>query len=349
MRIAIGIPTYGRQAIVLETVAELGRLSRPADRIIVCYARDEDLPPPDRRPPSVEWLRSEAGLCRQRNRILSEVGDCDVILFLDDDFLPKPDYLAVIERLFLSRPEVVVATGTVLADGVTGVGLSFAEGRRILAGDPGSTEPLRVRPVANGYGCNMAMRLPVLRKTGLRFDEKLPLYAWQEDVELSCRLAAHGSILRVDGARGVHLGVKAGRSPGLQLGYSQVINPLYIATRVPTYTMRRAVRQIGRNLAANMLYAMRPEPWVDRRGRLHGNLIGLMDAVRGRLSPERILALGAAARRVATPSQGLAPARADRGAGHRAVVSASGARTRFAPASQAHESRPMTYQRVPPS
>ncbi len=349
MRIAIGIPTYGRQAIVLETVAELARLTRPADRIIVCYARDEDLPPPDRRPASVEWLRSEAGLCRQRNRILAEVGDCDVILFLDDDFLPKPDYLSVMERLFLARPEVVVATGTVLADGVTGVGLSFAEGRRILADDPGSADPLHVRPVANGYGCNMAMRLSVLRKTGLRFDEQLPLYAWQEDVELSCRLAAHGSIFRVDGARGVHLGVKAGRSPGLQLGYSQVINPLYIATRVPAYTMRRAVRQIGRNLAANMLYAMRPEPWVDRRGRLHGNLIGLVDVLRGRLAPERILALGAAARRATRTQQDRAPAGPEHATGLRLSPAAPGPRGSYGAQGHARENRPITYQRVPPS
>lgn len=308
MRIAIGIPTYGRAAIVLETLAELAGQDRPADRIVVCYAREEDLPPADRRPKGVEWLAAEPGLCRQRNRIIDHVEDCELLLFLDDDFLLHRNYLSVMERLFAEGPDIVMTTGTVLADGVTTGGLSFAEGRSTLARAKAVPDPMAVAPVANGYGCNMAVRLSVLRHTGLRFDESLPLYAWQEDADLSCRLGAHGSILRVAGALGVHLGVKAGRSPGLQLGYSQVVNPLYIAMRVPAYTLRRAFQQIGRNIAANLLHAFRPEPWIDRRGRLRGNVLGLLDALRGRLVPDRAVALGAAARRLAVPGAENGPA-----------------------------------------
>ncbi len=325
MRIAIGIPTLGRAPIVLETLAELRRQTRPADRIIVCYARENDVPPRDRRPPDVEWLPSDPGSCRQRNSIIDHVTDCEMLLFLDDDFVPRADYLAVMERLFAERPGVVVATGTVLADGARGSGISFAEARDIIARDQASSEPMEVATTANGYGCNMAVRLSVLHGTGLRFDESLPLYAWQEDAELSCRLGTHGAVVRIGGARGVHLGVKMGRSPGLQLGYSQVINPLYIARRVPSYTMRRAVAQIGRNLAANLVHALRPEPWIDRRGRLRGNLIGLVDAIRGRLAPDRVLSLGHLARRAdVMPALGL-------GGGAAAI-----------------EDRPGRYQRVPP-
>jgi len=32
-----------------------------------------------------------------------------------------------------------------------------------------------------------------------------------------------------------------------------------------------------------------PEPWVDRRGRVRGNLMAFRDLLRGRLDPRRIL------------------------------------------------------------
>jgi GT2 family glycosyltransferase len=293
MRIAIGIPTLGRAAILGQALDDLARQSRQPDRIVVCCARPEDVPERARQIKGFECLLSEPGSSRQRNRIIDHVADCDIVLFLDDDFVMRDDYLAVTEALFAARPGAIITTGTVVADGIMGKGLTFAEARAMLDAEAACRDPLGVTPVANGYGCNMAMRLSALRRTGIRFDESLPLYAWQEDAELSCRLAAHGEILRVEGARGVHLGVKMGRSVGIQLGYSQVINPLYIARRVPAYTMRRALSHLACNLVANVVRSARPEPWVDRRGRLRGNMLGLMDALRGRLTPERAVLLGA--------------------------------------------------------
>lgn len=290
MRIGIGIPTYGRAAILGETFGEIMRQTRKPDRIVICAARPEDVPEAIMRSEIAECLLAAVGLPRQRNAIIEHLTDCDVVLFLDDDFVMQPDYLEVVERVLLNHPDAVVVTGTVLADGASTQGIALPEAREILRMQGRCTDPLRVAPVPNGYGCNMAIRLPALRSTGVRFDETLPLYAWQEDAALCCELAAHGEILRVEGARGVHLGVKTGRSAGLPLGYSQVANPLYIARRIPRYTLRRAIAQVGRNVAANLLHSIRPEPWVDRRGRLRGNLLGLVDALRGRLHPERVLA-----------------------------------------------------------
>lgn len=342
MRIGIGIPTYGRASILGETIADLARQTRQPDRIVVCAGRAEDVPECDRK---VETLICELGLPRQRNRIIEHLSDCDIVLFLDDDFLMQQDYIAIVERFLEASRTAVVVTGTVLADGACTRGITFAEARAILAADPPCTDPLRVTPVANGYGCNMAIRLGVLRSTGLRFDEGLPLYAWQEDAELSCQLAAHGEILRIEGARGVHLGAKAGRSAGLPLGYSQVINPLYIARRVPAYTMRRAIAQVGRNMAANLLHSVRPEPWVDRRGRLHGNVLGLLDALRGRLSPERVLSFASVPPRrgplpITATERAGAPLRGD------PAVSYAGA-YRHGPSGP--ENSQLRYRRVPPA
>jgi hypothetical protein len=84
--------------------------------------------------------------------------------------------------------------------------------------------------------------------------------------------------------------VNQGRSPGRRLGYSQVANPVYLL-RKGSYSAGRAGRSVGRNIAANVARAFWPEAYIDRRGRLAGNALAILDFCRGRLAPERILEL----------------------------------------------------------
>jgi hypothetical protein len=79
LRIAIGIATRGRPEILLEILRELGLQSRPVDRIIVSHVTETD-------------ICGAIGLPRQRNAILVAVDDCDVVLMIDDDFLPERHY-----------------------------------------------------------------------------------------------------------------------------------------------------------------------------------------------------------------------------------------------------------------
>jgi hydroxymethylpyrimidine pyrophosphatase-like HAD family hydrolase len=286
LRIAVGIVTTGRAAILAETVAELRRQARRPDRLIVCGAAREDLA--GLNPAEAELLAAPRGMTQQRNAVLRAAADCDLLVFFDDDFLPAPGWLAAAEAMFAAHPDVVVATGTVVADGGKGPGLSPEEGRRLLHADPGGTAALV--PVHNAYGCNMALRLDTLRAHGLFFDVALPLYAWFEDVDLSRRAARHGRVVRMAEARGVHLATKQGRTSGLRYGYSQISNPIYLA-RKGSLGWGRALHGMAKHLAINLARAPVPEPWVDRRGRLRGNLIALADLVRGRADPDRILSL----------------------------------------------------------
>ena len=281
MRTAVGIATVGRPAVLAETLRELGRQTRLPDRIVVCGTSPADVGDASAWAQPAEVVLAPRGLPCQRNRILEVTADCDILLFLDDDFLPDPHYIENVEQIFLERPDAAMATGRVLADGIGGPGLTPSEGRAILAADDFAGDRLQTAPAFNGYGCNMAVRSAVVRRHRLRFDERLPLYAWQEDVDFSRRLAPHGAILQLEGARGVHLGVKQGRSPGVQLGYAQVVNPFYLVRKQAGYPMGRALSHVGCNMAANLLRALRPEPWVDRRGRLRGNLQALADLLRG--------------------------------------------------------------------
>ena len=290
MRIAIGIATRGRAPILAAILHDLARQARAPDRVLVCHVTADDVAELPEHFPQVQFLTAPAGLPRQRNAILDACGDCDAVLFLDDDFLCAPDYLRVSEAVLRANSGCVVTTGTVIADGAKGPGITVEAGRAILAADTAPADALAVAPHFNGYGCNMALRLAPMRAHALRFDEQLPLYGWYEDLDLTRRLGMHGTILRLEGARGVHLGTKSGRVAGRRLGYSQVANAIYLA-RKGSYPWNRALRSAARHLAMNAARSLWPEAHVDRFGRLRGNLLALVDLLRGRMHPMRVTAL----------------------------------------------------------
>ena len=286
-RLAVGIATTGRAPVLTPTLRALAAQTRRPDLVLISAVTPDDVAPgaTDGLPFETRLLTGPKGSCPQRNTILDALSGEDIVLFIDDDFLMAPDWLAGLEALMTDAPDIVLVTGKVVADGVTGPGLSHDEAAAALArATPGAGE---VRPAYSGYGCNFALRMAPIRAHGLRFDEALPLYGWLEDIDFSRQLAPHGRLVRHEGLVGVHLGTKMARSPGLRLGYSQVANPVYLV-RKGTMTRRHAADMMGRNLASNLYYTPRPRPWADSRGRLRGNLLALWDWVRGRLDPGRV-------------------------------------------------------------
>jgi GT2 family glycosyltransferase len=297
LAIGIGIATVGRPDILREVVRDIGRQIRLPDRIIICHSCTSDVAGmasndvPGGIVPT--FLTCTAGLPRQRNAILDAAGDLDVLLFIDDDFLMAPNYVQAVCAALAQFPDLVAATGELIHDDVKGPGIDVATGRSLIDTDlrrTGTVPDMNWRAAPHAYGCNMALRLATVRAHALRFDERLPLYGWSEDIDFTHRLARYGTIAKLAGARGVHLGVKQGRTPGRRLGYSQVANPFYLL-RKGSYSVGRATRSVARNIAANGARALWPEPYIDRRGRLLGNLLALLDMCRGRMRPERILEL----------------------------------------------------------
>lgn len=291
--IVIGIATRGRPGILRETLAQVELQTLRPSRVLVCCTAPQDITGLDT--PDTDCIMSAPGLPAQRNAILdklgaSNLGSSNAILFIDDDFLMAPRYVETTLRAMQSDPSVVVTTGDLIADGIKGPGFSPAEARAMIDADGHMPPRDEVIAAPHGYGCNMAIRHDVARIQGIRFDERLPLYAWSEDVDFTHRLGRYGRMVKLRGARGVHLGVKQGRTSGHRLGYSQVANPIYLFQK-GSYTLGRAARSVGRNVAANLIHSIRPEPWNDRRGRLMGNARAMADIVRGRLKPERILEL----------------------------------------------------------
>lgn len=288
MRIAVIIATLGRAPVIAETYRHWFEQTLPPDRVIVSTVSEKDVPPAVTSHPGIEVIYGPPGLCAQRNRGLDAIeGDCDIAVYFDDDFVPANTFLAELHALFTAHPEAVMATGRVLADGVTNGGLDYQEACHALAQEMARPEPVSraVTPVRSAYGCNMAVRPGAGPR--VRFDQRLALYGWLEDVDFSYRMAQYGSILRSDALIGVHMGTTKARSPGKRLGYSQMVNPFY-CWRKGSFTPRDIFYKPPQNLMANALKSFWPEPWVDRRGRLQGNLLGLWHILCGKADPEYI-------------------------------------------------------------
>jgi hypothetical protein len=293
LNLVVGIVTAGRPEILSEAIKFLAHQSRLPDRLLICPTALSDVAEAslENFPAQSLVVGRASGCTAQRNKILLEVGNADVIVFFDDDFFADYDYLSNVEKLFLARLDVVAATGSLFADGALGPGLSAEEGSKIIRSR--STKESGEEQIVEHYGtygCNMAFRLDPIRLNNLIFDEDLPLYSWLEDVDFSGQMAHYGRIVKSKSLRGVHLGIKLGRTSGVRLGYSQIANPIYLS-RKGTMTRKHARTIISRNVAANFARSLYPERWIDRRGRLRGNVLAVIDLAVGRLSPRRILQL----------------------------------------------------------
>jgi glycosyltransferase involved in cell wall biosynthesis len=289
LRLAVGVATVGRSELARAAVDHLRRQTRAPDLVLVAASDPTDVT--GVAGDGVTCIFAPRGLTKQRNAILRQASSFDVVAFFDDDFLPLSTYLEKLEEIFVAYQDVVMVTGHAIADGIIGPGFNIEEARRHLEADGGSQpEQEALVEVYNGYGCNMAVRMRAVHEGHIDFDERLPLYGWLEDVDFSRQLARCGRIVRSRAVRGVHMGVKSGRQPGIRLGYSQIANPVYLV-RKGTCTWSRAIWQMTRNIAMNLIFSVRPENYIDRRGRLLGNIKAIGDLSRGQLQPERILAM----------------------------------------------------------
>lgn len=282
--ICVIFATRGRPAVVTEVVNTLQRQTlSPTSIILSCVSVEDAGALADR--PAITVLIGKPGLAAQRNTALRHLGEeVDLVVFFDDDFVPHPDWIDAIEKTFRIHRDVGVVTGHVIADGIKGPGLSMAAAEQAIAQFP-RHDLHWIRDPYSPYGCNMAFRRSAV--SGLDFDERLVLYGWLEDRDFGAALTRRGwRSIMVGDALGVHLGVKKGRVSGRRLGYSQVINPIYLH-RKGSMSLRLVAHHIFGNLASNLVRSFAPEPYIDRFGRLCGNVLGMVDFLMGRMTPEK--------------------------------------------------------------
>ena len=298
--IYVVIATKGRSPEVGALLQRLRSQSLLPERVIVVGTCSEDLPPLDADAPFEvrTWIAARAGITVQRNEgitILTELGlmlPQSIVVFFDDDFRPRSDWLMLCAEAFAARPDVGALTGLVLADGINRrCGLSEEEADRFLDGSwPAqghwTTGPLR--DIGSLYGCNMAFAGSVLQIC--RFDEELPLYGWQEDRDIAGQVRSRRRVIIEPTCRGVHLGSGNGRTSGLRFGYSQIANIVYLQ-RKGTVEASVTIRFLARALASNILHTVHSAERRVYASRLHGNVLAIADLLRGTCLPRRIVEL----------------------------------------------------------
>lgn len=290
MRIAVVVASMGRAEEIGQLLLSLARQTRQPEGIVLSVTQKSDLPA--NIPDGVKVIIGTPGSSVQRNRGLDLIqNECDAALFYDDDFLPARDAVQNIAIFLTAHPEIAGTTGHVLADGIGGPGLSYAEALDILAAYEAKPKPpLEIGTSLFTYGCNMVFRCTAIGEK--RFDENLPRYAWQEDMDFAAQVSTAGKVVQTNAFAGVHRGVKKSRSPGLDLGFSQMVNPVYLV-RKGTMTPQKAWSLMWRNFVANHVKLIHPEPYVDRWGRMRGNWAGLAHLFSGRTNPMALPSLRA--------------------------------------------------------
>lgn len=288
MKMAIGIPTLGRPEILKGAIDRFSLQSRIPDKIFISPVSDSDVSKITFDGRTLVRVPSDKGLTKQRNAILEAAKDYDIIVYFDDDFVIHKDCLKKIEEEFLNNPRTVIAHGTVIVDGAKIGGISFEDACNFT--DNATLDPDARKHSFSTYGF-MAIRMKTAQNNNIKFDEKLIYYSWLEDLDFSRQIVKYGDCVHINNAIGAHLAHSGGRTSGVRFGYSQVANPLYIAAKKTGFSYSKACKMFTKNFIANLIKSIRPEPYIDRRGRLKGNLIAFKDILLGKLDPQRIESL----------------------------------------------------------
>src|ERR1700683_2219499 len=270
MKLGLVIASHRRPDLLEQVLRRVIAQTRIRDEIILSVVEPTDLPNATFTFIDLKIICGSAGSSSQRNRGISCLIDkTDFIAFIDDDFIVCDDYFLNLEKIFQQDESIVGMTGEVIADGAKSPGMTFEEGLRLVEQyRQGTKPPPFTGDIQGAYGCNMAFR--TARIGSLRFDERLVLYGWLEDLDFCGALGRSGRIVKTNLAWGVHLGSKGGKGSEVRLGYSQMVNPAYIV-RKGNLPCAFAFRLAARNFLANLIKSIHPESYIDRRGRLWGN------------------------------------------------------------------------------
>ncbi|HEX9983235.1 MAG TPA: glycosyltransferase [Thermoanaerobaculia bacterium] len=196
--ISIAIPTYNRDAVLVETVERLLALTPPADEILIV---DQTVA----HPPEIEaklaalpirWIRlAEPSIPKAMNVALREARSSHV-LFLDDDVIPSPSLVA--EHAAAHTEGVWAVVGQVLQPGEEPAHFDEATLRRGLLRD------LEFR-FRHDTACDvqnvMAGNLSVDREKALSiggFDEQFIAVAYRFESDFALRIVKAGGRIRYE-------------------------------------------------------------------------------------------------------------------------------------------------------
>lgn len=194
--VSVAIPTYGRDAVLVDTLRYVLSLDPRADEVLVVDQTPRHDDGAERqleawsRDGSIRWLRLERPSIPHAMNEALRAATSDVVLFLDDDLIPSPELIAR-HREAIQRDDAVV--GQILQPGEEPV--AFAERTRS-----------RIDDLAFPFNANrgtritnvMAGNLAVVRKRALAiggFDENFTTTAYRFETDFAWRLLDAGGTI----------------------------------------------------------------------------------------------------------------------------------------------------------
>lgn len=285
--VAVVLASAGRPELLAEAVENCSRLDGVTFLGVVSVPDERSLPTDVDALHDWQVVSGVRGLAAQRNNALDSLPGSDIVAFFDDDSMVRADYLRRAVEFLDAHPDVLGLTGRVLLDGAVSGEVDRETARAAL--EESATAPVTGtwRPTRELYGCNFVVRVSGVPE--LRFDARLPLYSWLEDHDFARRLRRHGALAEVDDCVIVHrAAASGGRQAHGRLGYSQVMNPVYLQ-RTGSFPRWLAAQQLFRPVAKNLLLSVAGRSAGWRRERVRGNWAAARDVLRGHITPERIL------------------------------------------------------------
>ena len=320
LNVSVIICSANRPSTLHETVTSLTHQTDRPDEVIVCVPDEASAMPETIALSMTRVIIGPRGSSSQRNRAIDQLSPgCDLVLFLDDDVELAEDFIAAIKATFERCPEVVLAGGVDIGHGANPGSMTRMAARNLIREAPERPGPQATPVIRNlsvlSYcalctakrvtlmppsgksplvitksvmGCAMCVRRALLQH--VRFDERLVLYGYLEDLDFSAQCRRHGRVVFDSGAVLVHLEVSSGRGSEIKRGFSEIVNPVYVWTKgnasffrtvLIGHLIKRPLQNLGRSLRS-----------VSARRRLRGNLLAFSRLIAGALEPEYILRLG---------------------------------------------------------
>lgn len=290
LRVGAVIPSVDRKDALERAVSALLDQTRPLAQLVVVLPDVEGLPPSSAADDRVDVVIGPRGASCQRNAGVARLdSDVDVVIFLDDDSVPRSDYVDSVHTVMTKHPEVVALTGRMACDGAAERReFSPAEMQAALVASHEVDTPHVQRPSSSLYGCNMAIRREAI--AAIPFDEALPLYSWLEDLDVARRLAGIGEVVFDSRCVVAHQGnASGGRTQHIRFGYSSVANPIHLKVK-GSLGWSDLARLVGKPAVANLRGLFSADrSW--RSQRLRGQAMAVQDFLCRRMSPGRITEL----------------------------------------------------------
>lgn len=204
VRVAVAVPTFNRNDILIDTLKGVSSQYPPADEVLVIDQSEEHTPEVQsqldawHKEGQIHYLhQSPPNLPSARNRALSETS-CDVVIFIDDDVKLEPGFVAAHHKNYVDNQKVVAVAGRVVQRlGWPNVKRP-AHWPRVMDYKyfrlDGET---RSEGIAKFIGCNHSVRVDYVKELG-GYDEAYQGVALREETDLALRIYSAGGVIVFD-------------------------------------------------------------------------------------------------------------------------------------------------------